>query len=57
MTSRATDQELLTLQRQYWQAIKDDDAEAVMRLSDDPCVITSPARTASDASIERPSKA
>ena len=31
--------ELLTLEREYWQAIKDKDAEAVGRLTDFPCII------------------
>jgi hypothetical protein len=38
MTSRATD-ELLALERQYWQAMKDKNGEAATQLSDDPCVI------------------
>lgn len=40
MASKATEAELLALENQYWQAIKDKDGEAVTRLSDDPCVIT-----------------
>ena len=34
------EKELLGLEKQYWQAIKDRDAEAAMRLSDDPCIVT-----------------
>lgn len=34
------DEELLTLERQYWQAIQDGDAARSALLSDDPCVIT-----------------
>jgi hypothetical protein len=32
--------ELLDLERQYWQAIKDKDAEAATRLTDDECIVT-----------------
>jgi Domain of unknown function (DUF4440) len=32
--------ELLGLEKQYWQAMKDRDADTAMRLSDDPCVVT-----------------
>jgi uncharacterized protein (TIGR02246 family) len=40
MAQRRIENELLDLERQYWQAIKDKDAETAMRLSDDPCIIT-----------------
>ena len=36
----AVEQELLGLERQYWQAIKDKDVDAAMRLTDDPCIVT-----------------
>ena len=39
MTSNAIEQQLLELENQFWQAIKDN-ADAVVRLSDDPCLIT-----------------
>lgn len=39
MTANARDQELLELERLYWQAIRDRDAETAMRLSDDPCYL------------------
>ena len=32
--------QLLDLETQYWQAIKDRDVPAAMRLTDDPCIIT-----------------
>jgi hypothetical protein len=32
--------QLLDLERQYWQAIKDKDVQAAMRLTDDPCIVT-----------------
>jgi uncharacterized protein (TIGR02246 family) len=34
------EQELLELEKQFWQAIKDKNANAVASLSDDPCLIT-----------------
>lgn len=40
MTSNAVEQELLELEKQFWQAIKDKNADAAARLSDDPCLIT-----------------
>jgi uncharacterized protein (TIGR02246 family) len=36
----SVEQELINLERQYWQAMKDGDAAACGRLSDDPCVVT-----------------
>jgi len=32
--------QLLDHEKQYWQAIKDRDVQAAMRLTDDPCIIT-----------------
>jgi len=40
MANETTDEELLALEHQYWQAIKDGDAARSARLSDDPCVVT-----------------
>ena len=40
MANETTDEELLALEHQYWQAIKDGDAALSARLSDDPCVVT-----------------
>lgn len=31
--------QLIELERQYWQAIKDKDVDAAMRLSDEPCMV------------------
>lgn len=33
-------QELVRLERQYWQALKDKDVEAALALTDEPCVVT-----------------
>lgn len=40
MATKSAENELLALEKQYWQAIKDKDIEAAMRLSDDPCIVT-----------------
>jgi uncharacterized protein (TIGR02246 family) len=32
--------QLQDLEKQYWQAIKDRDVQAAMRLTDDPCIVT-----------------
>jgi len=40
MAGSAIERELLGLERQYWQAVKDKDSETAARLSDDPCIIT-----------------
>jgi hypothetical protein len=34
-----TEKQLLELERRYWQALKDGDHDAALRLSDDPCLI------------------
>ena len=40
MTRQTTEQEVVDLERQYWQAIKDNDVETALRLTDDPCIVT-----------------
>jgi uncharacterized protein (TIGR02246 family) len=40
MATTSVEQELLELEKQYWQAIKEKDVDAAMRLTDDPCFIT-----------------
>jgi hypothetical protein len=39
MTEEKLQKELLTLERQYWQGVKDKNIEACMRLTDDPCIV------------------
>jgi hypothetical protein len=39
MTTTAIDQELLALEKRYWQAIKDRDVDAALKLTRDPCLI------------------
>ena len=40
MAQQAFEKELLGLEKQYWQAIKDKDVDAAIRLSDEPCIVT-----------------
>jgi Domain of unknown function (DUF4440) len=40
MTTRTVEAELLDLEKRYWQALKDQDADAAMRLTDEPCIVT-----------------
>jgi len=40
MPAATVEQELIDLEKQYWQAIKDKNADVAMRLSDDPCIVT-----------------
>ena len=40
MATVAIEQEVLELERQYWRAIQNRDAEAAMRLTDESCIVT-----------------
>ena len=40
MTGGPIEALLLDHEKQYWQAIKDRDVQAAMRLTDDPCIVT-----------------
>jgi len=40
MTTATIENELVDLERQFWQAIKDKDVEAAMQLTDDTCIVT-----------------
>ncbi len=42
MESKIVENELLDLEKQFWQAIKDGDADTVMRLTDDSCIVSGP---------------
>jgi len=42
MEKRTGEKELLDLERQYWQALKDNDMETCLQLTDDPCIVTGP---------------
>jgi hypothetical protein len=37
--SAAIEKELLDLEQKYWRAIRDKDADAALRLTDDPCIV------------------
>lgn len=39
MEPTTTENELVALERKYWQAIKDKDVDAAKRLTDDPCLV------------------
>lgn len=40
MDPKIIEKELVELERQYWQAIKEKDIDTVIRLTDDPCIVT-----------------
>jgi uncharacterized protein (TIGR02246 family) len=40
MTTTTIEKELVELETQYWQAIKDKDVDAAMQLTDETCVVT-----------------
>jgi uncharacterized protein (TIGR02246 family) len=40
MGTKTIEAELLELEKRYWQALKDRDVDAAMRLTDDPCIVT-----------------
>lgn len=40
MATKTIERELLTLERQFWQAMKDGDADAAAALTDEPCIVT-----------------
>jgi ketosteroid isomerase-like protein len=39
MTTKPTEQDLIKLEKSYWEAIRDRDVEQAMRLTDDPCIV------------------
>ena len=39
MATRTIEAELVALEKRYWQAIKDKDVDAALRLTDDPCIV------------------
>ena len=40
MATRTVEKELVELEKEYWQAIKDQDVETAMRLTDDECIVS-----------------
>lgn len=42
METDAIQSEILGLEKKYWQAMKDNDQETILKLTDDPCIVTGP---------------
>jgi hypothetical protein len=42
MATTTVENQLIDLEKQFWQAMKDKDAETAMRLTDDTCILTGP---------------
>ena len=40
MATQTVEKELRELEQQYWQALKDNDIDEVIGLTDDPCIVT-----------------
>src|SRR6185503_11917095 len=40
MASKAVEKELVELEKQYWQALKDKNYDEALRLTDEPCIVT-----------------
>jgi uncharacterized protein (TIGR02246 family) len=40
MTAQTVEQDLIVLERRYWQALKDKDVETALSLTDEPCIVT-----------------
>jgi hypothetical protein len=40
MITTTAEQELVQLEQHYWQAIKEKDLKTLLRLTDDPCIVT-----------------
>jgi uncharacterized protein (TIGR02246 family) len=40
MPTETAEKELVQLEKQYWQALKDRNIDAALRLTDDPCIVT-----------------
>lgn len=40
MAYTSNEKEVIELERRYWQALKDRDVDAVLSMTDDPCIIT-----------------
>ena len=47
METQTAEQELVQLENEYWQALKDQDVDAALRLTDDECIVTGPQGVAS----------
>jgi uncharacterized protein (TIGR02246 family) len=40
MTTKSVEQDLVALERRYWQALKGKDVELALSLTDEPCIVT-----------------
>ncbi len=40
MENKALEQEIIKLEKSYWQAMKDNDLDTMLRLTADPCIVT-----------------
>jgi ketosteroid isomerase-like protein len=40
MATKTSERELIDLERQYWNALKEKDIDTAIRLTDDPCIVT-----------------
>jgi ketosteroid isomerase-like protein len=40
MATRTAEKEIVELEKQFWQALKDGDVETALALTDDPCIVT-----------------
>ena len=40
MAYTSSEETVIELERRYWQALKDKDVDAVLGMSDDPCLVT-----------------
>jgi uncharacterized protein (TIGR02246 family) len=40
MATKTIEDELLGLEKRYWQALQDQDVDAALRLTDEPCIVT-----------------
>lgn len=47
MAKQTVERELLELERRFWQALKDDDVDTALSMTDDPCIVTGPQGVAS----------
>ena len=47
MATQTAEQEIVQLENEFWQALKDQDVDAALRLTDDQCILTGPQGVAS----------
>ena len=42
MENKITEQEIYNLEKRFWQAMKDEDMDTMLSLTDEPCIVTGP---------------